>query len=542
MVNEGAGMAARSVILVLLAVAGVVTALEAWNSVTHYRTPYTFRQDLPGGPPLTERVALIILDGVRLDASQGMKNLQELARRGASGTVRTGVPSLSHPSRAVIVTGSWQEVNGVTNNSRFEPPPVDSLFSLANRMAVPAAVAGSYFWSDAFGQHLDSRRARLHGQKLPFGTPPQELIAWHEPTCREDLDFLARQQEGLLVVGITAADAAAHDFGGRSEQYLQVAGAVDECVGSFVKALGDGRTTLIVTSDHGHIDLRGHGGHGGLEEEVLTVPLVLAGKAVRSGSGWQASQVDIAPTICALLGLPFPATNQGSVLWQQLDIPQGIEPALRSREAEQRAVAAANFPDFEQVRGDERRARSLRALAMFTSIWFLACAMVLSYRDDWKALLIAVALYYAVYYALFFAFGMRYSLSVINRQEYMPWFFGKDLAAAAIAFCVAGVFLVRRLKAPGGFLLLDFGLLAACSLGIQVAWAYFDAGLFMEAVMPGLQSSFKACLDLVQLAAIGIAAPGLALLYTLTSRRRERSAVRSDPKPTEAAEQVAAAD
>lgn len=537
MVTELTGMIARVLILVLLSAAAVVTALEAWNSVTHYRTPYGFRQELPAGTPLTERVLLIIVDGVRLDASMEMRKLQELARRGASGAVRTGVPSLSHPSRAVIVTGAWQEVNGVTNNSRFEPPAVDSLFSIGMRVGIPAAVAGSPFWRNAFGDHLDAGRTRLHDQKLHFGATPEELIAWQDQTCREDLDFLSRHRDGLVVVGLTAADSAAHDFGGRSEEYLRVAGAVDACIGSFVNAFDDGRTTLIVTSDHGHIDFRGHGGHGGLEQEVINVPLVLAGRAIRSAVGWQANQVDIAPTVCALLGLPFPATNQGSILWQLLDVPAEVEPPLRSREAEQRALAASLFPDPEQLRGDERRSRSLRALAMFTTIWFLACSVVLGYRDSWRPLLAAVALYYAAYYAVFFALGLRYSLSVINRQEYLAWFFGKDLAAAAVAFCVGASFLARTVRSPGGRLILDFGLLVVCSLGIQVTWVYFDSGLFMEATMLDLRSAFKAYLDLLQMAGIGLVAPAFALLLTVGMRRRAKHAVAADSR---AEKQVAA--
>jgi hypothetical protein len=536
MVSERAGIFARVLILALLSLAAVITALLAWTSVSNYRTPYANRQELAAGTPLTKRVVLIILDGIRLDASRGLPHLQELAGRGASGVVRTGVPSLSHPSRAVIVTGAWQEVNGVTNNSQYDPTPVDSLLSVAERVGAPVAVAGSHFWQHTFGT-LDEQQARLHAQKPHLGATPEELIAWQQQTCSEDLEFLSQHRDGLVVVGLTAADSAAHDFGGRSAEYLRVAGAVDACVGSFVEVFDDGRTTLIVTSDHGHIDFRGHGGHGGLEQEVINVPLVLAGQATQSASGWRAEQVDIAPTICALLGLPLPATSQGSILWQLLDVPAEIEPSLRSREAEQRAVAASLFPDPEQLRSDERRTRSLRALAMFTTIWFLACAVVLGYRDSWRPLLAAVALYYTVYYALFFALGMRYSLSVINRQEYLAWFFGKDLAAAAIAFCVGAIFLVGRVKTQAGRLVLDFALLVVFSLGIQVTWVYFDSGLFMDAVMLDLQSAFKAYLDLLQLAAIGVVGPAFALLLTLGMRRRAKHAGVSDCR---AEKQVAA--
>jgi len=517
--GERGDIAARVLLLALLAAVGVVTALRAWNSVTNYRTPYAFRAQLPAGPAVTERVLLVVLDGIRADAAETMPFLQELAQRGSSGIVRTGVPSLSNPSRAVMVTGAWQEVHGVTNNSLYQPPPVDSLFSFARKAGVPVAVAGSSFWRNAFGELLDPQRTWVHQKRPPSGSPP-ELIAWQQEVCRQELDFLSRYPNGLLIVAIVAADSAGHEFGGRSEQYLQVVAAVDSCVSSIVKALDDGGTTLIVTSDHGHIDLRGHGGHGGLEDEVINVPLVLAGKAIRSSHGWRAEQVDIAPTVCMLLGLPLPATNQGSVLWQALDVPADLDAALHNREAQQRALAASHFPDPRQVRSDEKGRRGLRALAVFSSVWFTGCAIALGYRGSWPWLLAALGVYYAVYYALFFALGMQYSLSAINRQEYVPWFLSKDLAAAAVAYSVAGTFLLRRVKAPGAKLLLDFALLAGCSVAIQVTWIYYEYGLFMQTVMLDLRNAFKAYLDLLQLAALGAVAPAFALLHALANRRR----------------------
>jgi hypothetical protein len=404
------------------------------------------------------------------------------------------------------------------------------------------AVAGSYFWRDAFGAYLDPQQVWDHRKRLHFGASVQELVDWQQETSREDLDFLAKFTDGLLVMGITAADSAGHDYGGRSEQYLQVAAAVDSAVGSIVQSLDDGRTTLIVTSDHGHIDFRGHGGHGGLEDEVVNVPLVLAGKSIGSSHGWRAEQVDIAPTICLLLGLPLPATNQGSVLWQALAVRAGLAPALRDLEARQQALAAPHFPDPQQIRGEQKRDRSLRALAVFTGLWFAGCAIALGYRQSWHWLLIGLGVYYAVYYALFFAFGMQYSLSAINRQEYLSWFFSKNLAAAAVAFAVAGAFLVHKVVAPGAGVLLDFALLVGCSLAIQVVWVYFQYGLFMHTVMLDLRSAFKAYLDLLQLAALGAAAPAVALLYAFANRRRPLESEKSGNEPREIEPQATAAD
>jgi hypothetical protein len=405
-------------------------------------------------------------------------------------------------------------------NARTAPPPIDSLLSVAKRVGLPVAVPNSRFWRNAFGQYLDQERsgpsegAPDHDIDYDDDDPLGEIQA----SCRENTAFLSRQSSGLLIVAVTQTDSAAHRYGGRSEEYRQMVGAADECVKSFVTALDDGNTTFLVTSDHGHIDLRGHGGHGGLEDEVINVPLVLAGKGIRASRGWRAEQVDIAPSICALLGLPLPASSQGRILWQALDVPPGEEPALRARENEQRALAASHFPNLDQLRDQEKRARSLPALAIFTCLWFLGCATLLGNRGRWHWLLAAAAIYYAVFYVLFNAFGLQYSLSAINRREYLVEFVSKDLAAATLSLFVASIALRRPLGLPGSRLLLDFGLLVGCTLAIQATWVYYEHGLFMDRAMPDLRNAFKAYLDLMQLAACGSVACSTALLHWLATR------------------------
>jgi multisubunit Na+/H+ antiporter MnhB subunit len=59
---------------------------------------------------------------------------------------------------------------------------------------------------------------------------------------------------------------------------------------------------LVVTSDHGHRD---RGGHGGVEPEVVQIPVVFWGAGVPPRPGRDgASGRDVGPTIVHLLGLP----------------------------------------------------------------------------------------------------------------------------------------------------------------------------------------------------------------------------------------------
>jgi hypothetical protein len=107
---------------------------------------------------------------------------------------------------------------------------------------------------------------------------------------------------------------------------------------------------------------------------------------------------------------------------------------------------------------------------------------------------------------------------------------------------VAGTFLLRKAESPGARLLLDFALLAACSIAIQVTWVYFQYGLFMQTTMLDLRNAFKAYLDLLQLPALGGVAPALALLYALANRHHGRTRQQLNPQQQEVESQATAAD
>lgn len=503
MISRRANIAAACYLL-LLGIGGALLAQSAWNSVTSYQSEYAIHAELPAGPQLTSRLALVVLDGVRVDAAAGMPNLQSLAAKGSSGVAITGLPSLSNPGRATLSTGASPEVHGVTNNSRFSPPPVDSLFSLAKKQGLLVTVYGSYFWKRAFGDSIEA--SRLHSFDKELGPSPdaQRLVEWQREVCNQMLPALAGAKRGLLVVGLTATDEAGHDFGGESPEYLQVVAAVDECLGSVVQTLGDEATTFVVIADHGHIQRRGQGGHGGSEPEVLQTPLIIAGPGTVPGSGWNARHLDVAPTISALLGLPLPANNQGEILWHVLDLSAEQRGMLEAHAAEQRSVLAESMPVRDQVEADGRSSRAL--LGLLAATWFVAVVAGCLWKGDAKRLAAAVAVHLAAYFAFYWAFGLGYSLSDIVREENLNWFFLRNIAAAAIALLLATILL----KADS----LQTAVVVTGLFGLRVAWVWFDSGLIMERLMLDLGQGFMAYMDLlhnlaVALTAVAAAAAGL---------------------------------
>ncbi len=73
---------------------------------------------------LSRRVVLVILDGLRDDASHGQPFLDSLRARGASASARAAFPSLSLPGYTSILTGAPPRWSGVRSNSYDRAVPL----------------------------------------------------------------------------------------------------------------------------------------------------------------------------------------------------------------------------------------------------------------------------------------------------------------------------------------------------------------------------------------------------------------------------------
>ena len=486
---------------------GYQIAASAWDSVVHYRTPYRFHPPLPAAEPLVPRVILVTIDGLRLDVSRQMDFLNRLRRRGASGSVQAGVPSLSYPGRAALATGARAEVHGITSNFAAQPVEADSVFSLARAAGRRTAAAGSELWVRGFGLHLD---ALLPVAKELKFVPPTELLDWQERRCSEGLEFVRGTKFDFLAIDWTAADTASHDFGPLSPAAREVYGVIDDCLRRLVASQDLSQTVIIVTADHGHLD---RGGHGGSEPEVLEVPLVLIGGPVRRGAQLQAEQVDVAPTICALLGLPLPATNDGRVLFGALQLDSSLRDRLRWLQKKQsrafalirRGVLAGTQ---EQAMDRLRRVRSPIARRLGLGLLFLLAWLFISVFKtpaEWRGALGALVVFYLTYSLLLARFGIGYSLSMINREEYLESFLLKNMVLVGGAL-LAAAFVMGLISGRAGLRLsAATALLISLSLAAQVLWIYWSYGLWMTQWVPDLNVLFKTYLYLLGLTGISVA-------------------------------------
>jgi arylsulfatase len=133
--------------------------------------------------------------------------------------------------------------------------------------------------------------------KMSFETLP-EIMAGQEPVGPGELSSLLSLYDGA----ITSMD----DQVGRLLAALEERGLLEN-------------TLVVFVADHGEefIDHGGLGHEHTLYQELIHVPMILAGPGVRAGTiiTEPVSLVDLAPTLLEGLGLAFPAPVEGLSLW-----------------------------------------------------------------------------------------------------------------------------------------------------------------------------------------------------------------------------------
>jgi hypothetical protein len=378
-----------------------------------------------------------------------------------------------------------------------------------------------------------ARLDRLHAELFWMGEETRALLREKRPH--------------LFVMDYTIADEAGHGWGAGSEEYREAAGAVDQEIRKLAAGMDLGRAVLIVTSDHGHTR---SGGHGGPEDDVLRVPLVMAGGPVRAGVQGHCEQVDVAPTVAAILGIAVPASNQGRPLLDALTAtPAEREQVMRGL-VEQRARFVAHYvarvnggsaaataapgtpalPDLARQADEAKRQRSetdarRRAWVLLAWLAGLAAAGVLLRAGaflppgGYALALLAGMAAAAAYFALFRAVGLQYSFSAVNRDEALGRFFLTDMALAvstcALAAAAAGAWLARRMGAARYAELARLAFLCTavfCALLlVKMALAYWRHGIFLRWQMPDQFWAFGFYLDTLAVVALGFSAPLMPL-------------------------------
>lgn len=520
--------------------------LAGFESLTLFQSLYL--DPLPAVPPpsaapaLSQHVILIVLDGLRVDASRSLPTLNRLRTDGVDRTMGVGQPSYSLPGWTVIGTGAWQEQSGIASNFTEDPIALDTIFLALQRAGRSTAIVGSDGWEQLYASGVDE----IH----VFGDPEGGYIDYASLE-RGDDRVLAAAQEALegspnfLLVHFLGPDNAGHGWGAESEEYRRISVHADALIDALLEGVDLSTSTVLVTADHGHVD---RGGHGGGEPEVLEVPFLGAGSGLRPGVYPAATQADLAATIAALLGSGIPSHNFGRPLLDQLEAPVDWKAAWAITTGEQRSAriesmltAIGSHESFDARLLDEARAEfeAGRFEAAFLGAeqfeahldetwqaaraerigrdrigrlpWAIGVLLpfaalgIYAGRKRWNlAVPVAgAAAYFALWYANYFGLQrLWFSASLFNTEDAIEPFLQARVMEGVIALALVSIAVGVASRGASVVELLRRGILThaavAFGLAVQILTFYVLWGAVLRTYLPDLAAGFKYYLDVFQ--------------------------------------------
>ena len=266
------------------------------------------------------KVILVLSDGLRYDtaaASMGYLGHLVEAKLASLYKVTGELPSLSRPMYETIHTGLPSSMHGIVSNQVVRVSKEPNIFQSAHE-AGKLTAAAAYWWFSELYNHapfdpIEDREVDNESLAIQHGRfytqdefPDIELFATAGMLVRRfNPDYLLAHPMGMDNTGET--------YGADSSEYRNHATRQDRWLAPYLAEWMERGYHILVTSDHG---INADGLHGGTTPDVREVPLYLirCGATGNGDTHEVISQLQIAPTICKLLGLEIPKTMKAAAL------------------------------------------------------------------------------------------------------------------------------------------------------------------------------------------------------------------------------------
>jgi hypothetical protein len=351
-----------------LAAVGVLVAIVR-TCLRPAARPESQPQQAICAPAVSRRVALVVVDALRADTFFGdaFASFRAAHPAAASGVVRTSPVSMSTAGVRSMATGTFPDLFDVLHNWDNVKSGVPAVPALARAAGRKTAIFGDSIWRELFPDDFVIADTEARIPRIIYYLRAETLV---DDTFVGHLADRLQQESppDFLVLHLVGLDHAGHRHGVTSPKYADVARRVAAHIERVAGLLPAG-TTVLLTSDHGATD---SGGHGGGSEAETTAPLFAFGAGVAPGARLSINQIDLAPTLSCLLGLPFPATSLGRPAVELFDESAPAHLARLRAGLSQVEHAWAGPTDAPESRGiratsddDERRALDARFATLF---------------------------------------------------------------------------------------------------------------------------------------------------------------------------------
>ncbi|KAL0224838.1 hypothetical protein RCL1_002750 [Eukaryota sp. TZLM3-RCL] len=275
------------------------------------------------------------------------------------------LPSFSVPNWMTLLTGSTPELLGVIGNLMIPDTKFDSVFRVARLSETMNGLTASPWMRDIIASQLKA----LSGD----GTVSTSFNADSSDSAHEADEERARYLQWavnlrgqdpldsyqLFYAHFSDVDLRGHCCGvtkeyNKEDSYNEATTSKTNIFKNLIDSVDDD-TVVIFVSDHGQVDVGGHGGYLADSDIISKVPIMIYKKNSNfnsfeySGPSSKTSRhrtdyslEDVAPTVSALLGLPIPRGASGMVIDEALNFVPNIDLVYRDL-YEQKKVFVSTF-------------------------------------------------------------------------------------------------------------------------------------------------------------------------------------------------------
>ena len=266
------------------------------------------------------KVILVLSDGLRYDtAVAGMGYLGHLVEAKIASLYKVigELPSMSRPMYETIHTGLPVSAHGIIANYVVRRSTKPNVFQSARQAGKTTAAAAYSWFSELYNRapynRFDDREVDDDSLLIQHGR-------FYTQDDYPDIDLFStagmlvrRFSPDYLLVHPSGMDNAGEIYGANSSEYRNLAMRQDVWMAALIAEWMEQGYNILVTADHG---INADKIHGGTTADVREIPLYLIrpGHAGKGDTHEVISQLQIAPTICKLLGVEIPETMKAAAL------------------------------------------------------------------------------------------------------------------------------------------------------------------------------------------------------------------------------------
>ncbi|XP_021352719.1 GPI ethanolamine phosphate transferase 1-like [Mizuhopecten yessoensis] len=325
------------------------------SPLVHGMTPVVSNESPPA-----KRLVLFVADGLRADKffeidgdgkSRAPYLRTVIEETGAWGVSHTRVPTESRPGHVALIAGFYEDVSAVAKGWKENPVEFDSVFnesrytwSWGSPDILPMfakGASGDHVLTDQYPSELEDF-ADSDSSKLDTWVFDRVKALFERGRRDNKLAEQLNQDKIVFFFHLLGIDTNGHSHKPQSKEYLENIGLVDSGIKKMTELIeqyygNDGKTSYLMTADHGMTNWGSHG--AGHPHETLT-PLVAWGAGVRQpvtrqhtsdpdsySEDWNlktlmrsdVQQADIAPLMAYLIGVPYPVNSVGVLPIDYLD-------------------------------------------------------------------------------------------------------------------------------------------------------------------------------------------------------------------------------